>query len=96
MLFEFGWSPKSPTIVTDIIPSQQEAITSQQPDSITSLQPAAITHQPDQQDLRADALMTKTLFAADVLMLNKEFAEKKVSLDLYDAYFDNPSMDIDP
>jgi hypothetical protein len=53
MLFEFGWSPKRPTTATDIIPSQQEAITSQQPDSITSLQPAAITHQPDQQDLRA-------------------------------------------
>jgi hypothetical protein len=60
-----------------------EAITSQQPRPITYHPTESLTYQQDQQDPRADMLMSKTLFAADMMRITKENAEKEVSLYLY-------------
>jgi hypothetical protein len=95
VLLEFVWTPKTPATDADVT-TQQEAITSQQPEVAASQQPKAITYQqlerisyqPIQQDPRADMLMSKTLFAAEML----RSAEKEVSFG--GIYLDDPCTDI--
>jgi hypothetical protein len=68
------WSTSSPKAET--VSTQQEAITSQQPEAIT-LQPPESN--PPNSDYRADALVAKTLFASDMMVVNKKGQEKEVS-----------------
>jgi hypothetical protein len=93
VLLEFVWTSKTSTTDADVT-TQQEAITSQQPEVVASQQPKAITyqqpehitHQQIQQNPRADMLMSKTLFAVDMMRITKECAEKEVSLEIIYRY----------